>query len=399
MADKYTIEFARKIFKERGYTLLENNYKNCKTKMEYHCSYCDSKNFMSLDNMKRGKGCPNCSSLRKKDKEISKVVEERGFNLLKIKRTKYEGYHNLNCITIIIKCSKGHESEVRWLTFKNNKDYKCRICRGMSRSHKELKTDEQIFKEVNKYILENKLNYEVKGVRRFRYKNGTGNRVFFKLTIECPIHGEYEVEKSNFLNGSRCNKCQCEKQAYTLEEVKKLVKDFYFGKYEFISNEYKNMKTKYKFKHSDCKTIFKSTLDNFIRGDVACPICSKSISKGEQYFSYFLLDNNIKFEPQKTFDDCRNVKVLPFDFAIYNKEDSLEFLVEIDGYQHKTMDSYLHKTEKDYDNMKKRDKIKTNYCKNNNINLFRIDYKKINDIIDWINQNSDILEEVMRFDD
>ena len=56
-------------------------------------------------------------------------------------------------------------------------------------------------------------------------------------------------------------------------------------------------------------------------------------SFGENYVKTILESMNIEFQPQYTFDDCKNVYVLRFDFGIiYNGK--LLGLIEYDGKQH-----------------------------------------------------------------
>ena len=46
-----------------------------------------------------------------------------------------------------------------------------------------------------------------------------------------------------------------------------------------------------------------------------CSLCNKK-SKGEIKITRFLTNNNIKFEREKRFSDCKNILPLPFDFYI-----------------------------------------------------------------------------------
>jgi len=72
---------------------------------------------------------------------------------------------------------------------------------------------------------------------------------------------------------------------------------------------------------------------------------------------------------QKTFDSCRSVYVLPFDF--YLPEQNI--CIEYDGEQHYKVIKYWG-GENGFLMRQKRDKIKTDYCKDNNIKLIRIRY-------------------------
>lgn len=94
--------------------------------------------------------------------------------------------------------------------------------------------------------------------------------------------------------------------------------------------------------------------------------CNKQ-SIGERIISQLLKDNNIFFIQQKRFLDCKDKHTLPFDFYVENK-----YVIEFDGEQHYRKNSmYYSKI------IQKHDKIKNDYCKNNNIPIIRIPYTHI----------------------
>lgn len=106
---------------------------------------------------------------------------------------------------------------------------------------------------------------------------------------------------------------------------------------------------------------------------------AKIFSVGEEIISEILINNNIMFEREKTFDDCRFPKtnyMARFDFCIYNKNDF--YLLEFDGEHHYVTTSYYD--ESGILNNKRKDLIKNNWCKNHNITLIRIPYQIRNNI-------------------
>ena len=79
--------------------------------------------------------------------------------------------------------------------------------------------------------------------------------------------------------------------------------------------------------------------------------------------------SSFNFESEKRFDDCRNVKPLPFDLYV----PILNLCIEYDGRQHFEpiehwggFDGLLLTQTNDF--------IKNQYCNDNNINLLRIRY-------------------------
>ena len=100
--------------------------------------------------------------------------------------------------------------------------------------------------------------------------------------------------------------------------------------------------------------------------------CSKcSESHGEKIVSQFLDEYKIDYKSQYRIKECRNKRPLPFDFAIF-EDDKLKLLIEYDGEQH-----FKPKFgKKEFERVKINDAIKNSYCKNNNIDLLRIPYKR-----------------------
>lgn len=96
-------------------------------------------------------------------------------------------------------------------------------------------------------------------------------------------------------------------------------------------------------------------------GDTISCGCIKS--KGELTISKILKENNIPFEKEKIFSECKDKLPLPFDFYINN-----QYLIEFDGEQH------FNKNGLNYDYIKKHDEIKNQWCIENNIPLIRIPY-------------------------
>lgn len=103
----------------------------------------------------------------------------------------------------------------------------------------------------------------------------------------------------------------------------------------------------------------------------SCGYCN--LSKGENKIEQILQDNNIKFERQKTFNDCRNINLLRFDFYL----PEFDLLIEYDGIQH-----YEYKKVSDwnikenFEKTKINDNIKNKWCVDNSKALIRIPYTK-----------------------
>ena len=105
-------------------------------------------------------------------------------------------------------------------------------------------------------------------------------------------------------------------------------------------------------------------------GGTNCPFCS--FSKGEKAIKDILDKKKINYIPQYRFPDCKNIRCLPFDFAIF-KENKVAGVIEFQGRQHYFEVSYFGGKE-GHEFTKKRDKIKYNYCEERNIPLLRLPF-------------------------
>lgn len=302
------------------YTLLSNSYKNNSIKLKFKHSNCGFEFEMSLRNFLNGQRCPECA----KKKRIDSATRNRKT----IESIKNELY--------------------------------------------KLTGDEYIFLSTN-------------------YTNNK-EKVKFKHNI---CGHEFEMKLNNFLNGQRCPKCAREedkkrllenyqkgisaiktkyakKQDTFKKEIFKLVKDEYS-----LKSEYHNCKEKVLFTHNICNNDFLMTPNHFLDGR-RCPFCNES--KGEKLISNILTEGNINFTSQKTFENCKNINLLKFDFFINEK-----ILVEYDGEFHFKdifKDGSLKLT-------KQRDSIKNKYCRENKIPLLRIpfwEFDRIPEIMNSLNE-------------
>ena len=188
-----------------------------------------------------------------------------------------------------------------------------------------------------------------------------------KVEIICLEHGIFEQIPNSHLDGIGCPTCGGTKKLTTKEFIQK-AKLKHDNKYDYSLVDYINSQTKVEIiclEHGS----FKQTPNSHLNG-VGCPICKSS--KGEQQIINYLKKNNIKYIKEYKFNNCRNMRPLPFDFYLPGKN----ILIEYDGIQHfkpftffggiNGLNYRIHN-----------DNIKTEYCKNYNIKLIRIKYNDV----------------------
>ena len=96
-----------------------------------------------------------------------------------------------------------------------------------------------------------------------------------------------------------------------------------------------------------------------------CPICNLGDSEKVVWDWYH--DHNIKCDAQYTFENFvgEDNNAYRFDFAVFDNDDSLKYLLEIDDETHRgSSDKYAR--------VRRSDALKDKYCEDNNIQLFRI---------------------------
>lgn len=245
---------------------------------------------------------------------------------------------------------------------------------------------EQIIKE--RYF--NKDEKTKKFIRRVLRMYGDrydySNVVYVKATEHVEIicrakgHKPFSITLDNHLHNRGCKLCGIKKRAdeqrMTLKKfIDKLNKIHGEGTYDYSQVKYVNYQTEVIIicpKHGE----FPQIPNTHIHGKSGCPKC-KNNYKGEIIIRKFLTENKMNFEEQKKFEDCKDIRCLPFDFYIpkYN------LCIEHDGIQHfkPTKRSNKMTDEESKENLKyiqNHDQIKNNYCEQKGINLLRIRYDK-----------------------
>lgn len=428
MRKKYTIDDVIESCEHLGWTLLDSEYKNLKGKLHFICNKHKNEGVQQTNykNILRGYGCKSCSieNNRKKrrmsEKEMKSITEMHGFI--------YCGFEYIDGhLHIQYKCKNHIEKGIQHMPTGQMKKSsgKCKYCFGRDRTHEEFvemmdKINPNIriigeYTKTNKTILcECKIDGHKWSPKINNLLVGQGCPIcaYKKTKLRCTkttkqfkneiknilpnieIVGEYINSHTDIL--CRCKKCG--KSWYTTptsllnakigcpscvnistsERCKKTKQQFEHelhnvNKNILVLGDYINRNTSILCKCTIHNILFNSKPTSLLDGHTKCKYCATSISSGERIL-YNILDNmSIKYETQKRFKNCIDIITLPFDAYLTEYNIAIEYDGEGHYYQiNRTKD--MNKNKIEFQKVIEHDKIKTKYCKDNNIPLIRIPY-------------------------
>lgn len=114
------------------------------------------------------------------------------------------------------------------------------------------------------------------------------NGILNKVTVICPIHGEFYIRPNDLLNGHGCPSCSKVKKLTTKDFIEK-AKKIHGDKYDYSLVDYKNYSTPVeiichkKDKNDIEHGVFLQTPRNHLQGD-KCPKCYRSFKKTTEEF-------------------------------------------------------------------------------------------------------------------
>lgn len=301
--------------------------------------------------MHRYKGSNNIKSIKAYE-DFLELLKENGHELV-------SDYFNVNNKVLIdFKC--GHAPHL--VTPRSYKmGNRCPKCNG--------KCPEKAKEDFFRLIKEN--GHKVLS----QYKNNST-----KVLVDfCCGHEPSLITPEKYKNGRRCGKCS----PTNAEEAKKRLYELVDKNGHKLLSEYKDKKTKVLIDFCCGHKPHKITPDNYKHG-YGCPYCNAS--KGEKKIREVLDNMGVNFISQFSFKDLAYKQPLKFDFFI---EES-NMCIEYDGEQHFKPIRFFGSDEKNaikkFKNVIKRDEMKNEYCKDNNIKLIRIPYWEFNNIENILKQ-------------
>ena len=200
-----------------------------------------------------------------------------------------------------------------------------------------------------------------------------------KMDFQCEEGHIFQATPNKILQRRGCPICKPQKlrkRFLSTKEEFQVKLEAYNPSLEIIS-DYQGARFPCDCKCKICGEITHAEMANKFLNEKGCFYCNLSI--GEQIIWGELKKNNIEFIPQKRFDDCKDKNLLPFDFYLPKYNTCIEFQREQHYFP---LDLSYTPTEKSKEmaiekflSGQKRDKIKEEYCKTNNIFLLKISYK------------------------
>lgn len=213
----------------------------------------------------------------------------------------------------------------------------------------------------------------------YDYSNVEYRGLKLPVRIVCEKHGEFTQMPYLHLRGRGCPKCGSEKSSLgrriTTSEFIDRSNYIHKNIYDYSLINFEKTRDKVDI---ICKRhgVFSQNANSHLLGS-GCPICKSS--KGEINIMDLLDKYKIEYLREYRFDDCKVSYRLPFDFFLPNNN----ICIEYDGIQHFKPINFFG-GEEAMIKLQKYDKIKNEYCLENNIKVIRFKYTDTNRYIEDI---------------
>lgn len=313
-------------------------YINSYTKILHKCKIHNYEWYVTPNRVLSGVNCPVCSGKVITHEEYVKRVAKINSNIDVV------GIYVDSKTKILHKCRiDGYE----WYARPNNilMGNSCPMCYGhIKKTHAEYI---DLVAEINP-------NIEVIG-KYIDYDT--------RILHKCKIDGyEWFATPNRILHGTGCPKCAKKIRTHNdyINDVSIINPNIE------ILEKYQKWDTPILHRCKKCGYEWYAKPNKILNG-TGCPVCKES--HGERSVSKWLNAHNISYLRQKTFNNCKDKRVLPFDFYL----PAYDICIEYQGIQHYEPIEYFG-GQKTFESQMLRDSIKREYCQNNNILLFEIPY-------------------------
>lgn len=151
-----------------------------------------------------------------------------------------------------------------------------------------------------------------------------------------------------------------------------------------LIGDYNGAKNKCKYRCKLCGYEGEAIASSLLSLNTGCRRCKCTI--GERKVGYWLDTHDYKYKTEFIFPECKDIAPLRFDFYI----PSINTCIEYQGEQHYKpivfQKDEAENVDIDFAKLKERDKIKREFCANNNIALIEVPYWEINNIDNYLNK-------------
>lgn len=179
--------------------------------------------------------------------------------------------------------------------------------------------------------------------------------------------------------------CGCLSRKHNQEKNKKNAQSHIGEKYGKLTivdcyiKEHKNGDKKYSYKcKCDCGNYIDVIGSNLFNGNTLS--CGCLNSKANEIMDKFLTKEKIPFKREYKFIECKDQLPLPFDFALFNNQNELIGLIELNGSLHYSTSGTGWDTPDRLIVQQRHDYLKRLFCEQNLIPFLIIPYQYFNDI-------------------
>lgn len=184
---------------------------------------------------------------------------------------------------------------------------------------------------------------------------------------------------STLKNGAS-NSCGCLSALHTKEKNLENAKSHIGEKYGFLTIDAYELRGNDYWYHCQCQCgndLWAIGKNIFIGNTYSCGCLN---SKANELMAKILTKKNIPFKREYKFEDCCDKRPLPFDFAIFNREQEVIGLIENNGSQHYSSDGTSWNTPERLIYIQKHDYIKRKFAEDSRIPLLVIPYQYFNEL-------------------
>ena len=435
---KYTFDDVKEEFQNRGYTLLSTSdeYQNAKSKMRYICPRHRDMGEQKIDygHLKSGRGCYYCGrekTIAAKTKQIDKnsdkkIVESKGLEYIDTRRQDGRVYIDYICPQ---HRELGIQTMYQWYMLK--KAIGCKYCHGhtppewyITKKIQEINPDIELLEPYENMT------------KRIKCKCKKHDYISTKSVQEillgrgCKYCGAEKLSDQHFLSdkevqerisekyphiklikyygiNSKDTEWLCTKHNIKFNKVlstmlrsddsgceicykERMRNNFGLSQDEFIARlysvhpeldivgEYNCMSEEILIHCNTHNYTFKTRPSDILRRVSCCPKSFKTYK--EEAMCTLIESWGYKISRQHVFDNCKDTRVLKFDCYLID----FNTVVEYDGENHFHPVKFGTQSEEEaiekYEYTKNHDRIKDQYCMNNNINIIRVPYYQFDDM-------------------